>query len=415
MKRRDFLKLTSAAGLTALAPMGISTAHAAPYNGTVIFNVMASGGWDIASFCDPKQDSSINNWAVDNTIQTAGNIPYAPFANNAAFFNKHYERMLVINGIDHQTNSHTSGKRHMSIGRLQNGFPTLAALFASIHGTELPMSFIASGNHDATDGLIASTKVPSTTVLDTITNVNYRGSNTLLRPTAFEQLAAARISRLNSLRDQSETLPRKSANIESLYLARTNSEQLAQFGDLYQSQKNADAIGNGFRGRERRAHIALIAAATGMCVSSTLEIGGFDTHDNHDERHTTALSDLTGLIDSIWDKAEELSIADRLLVYVHSDFARTPWYNDGAGKDHWAIGSALVMKNNVPWTNRVIGGTDEGLRSVTVNPTTLEPDANGIKLEPKHLHSSLRNLVGIESELVTAKYPLLAGDVDFFA
>ena len=53
----------------------------------------------------------INHWAENNEIQQAGNIPFAPFANNAAFFEKYHDRMLVINGVDAQTNSHTVGNR----------------------------------------------------------------------------------------------------------------------------------------------------------------------------------------------------------------------------------------------------------------------------------------------------------------
>ena len=415
MKRRDFLKLTSSIGLGALTPMLSMSAKAEPYEGLFFFNVMASGGWDVASFCDPKQDSNINNWANSNTIQTAGNIPYAPFADNQNFFNRHFQRMLVINGINHQTNSHTAGQRHMAIGRLQNGFPTLPALFSAINGSSLPMSFIASGNHDTTQGVITATKVPSSTILNTISAVNKRGSSDIIRPAAFDQLMAARLSRLNQLQDSVHHMPRKSAHIDSLHVALDNSEQLEAFGGLYVQQRDADAIGSGFYGRERRAHVALIAAAAGLSCSASLEIGGFDTHDNHDERHTEALGNLTGLIDSIWAKAEELNIHNRLVVTVHSDFARTPWYNDGDGKDHWAIGSALVMKNNASWANRVIGGTDEELKPLKVNPVSLALDEDGVELEPKDLHASLRQLLGIGSHPVVAQYPLLAGGVDFFA
>ncbi len=38
----------------------------------------------------------------------AGNIRYAPFARNEAFFENHHDKMLVINGVDAQTGT-TSG------------------------------------------------------------------------------------------------------------------------------------------------------------------------------------------------------------------------------------------------------------------------------------------------------------------
>ena len=52
----------------------------------------------------------------------AGNIPYAPFANNTAFFEKYHSRMLVINGVDAQTNSHTVGIVHDWSGRTAEGY-----------------------------------------------------------------------------------------------------------------------------------------------------------------------------------------------------------------------------------------------------------------------------------------------------
>ncbi len=61
----------------------------------------------------------------------AGNIPYAPFADNEAFFEKHHDKMPVINGVDFQTNSHTTGIVHGWSGRTGRGYPSLTALLAA--------------------------------------------------------------------------------------------------------------------------------------------------------------------------------------------------------------------------------------------------------------------------------------------
>ena len=61
-------------------------------------------------------------------MREAGNIRYAPFARNEAFFEKYYERILVINGVDAQTNSHTVGVVHNWSGRTSEGYPTATAL-----------------------------------------------------------------------------------------------------------------------------------------------------------------------------------------------------------------------------------------------------------------------------------------------
>ena len=44
-------------------------------------------------------------------------------------------------------------------------------------------------------------------------------------------------------------------------------------------------------------------------------------------------------------------------------------YNAEEGKDHWPIGSFMVMEKNQSWTNRIVGETDERHFARKVNPT----------------------------------------------
>ena len=100
MKRRMFLKGTAALAASAIAGFRLPVSRAADYSGRLCVFVQADGGWDPTSFCDPKSNTPgervINHWAERDEIRQAGNIPYAPFAGNEAFFEKYYRRMLVI-------------------------------------------------------------------------------------------------------------------------------------------------------------------------------------------------------------------------------------------------------------------------------------------------------------------------------
>ena len=92
MRRRTILKgLLSTAGVAATG-FRLPLAHAADYTGKLFVFVQADGGWDPTSFCDPKANTAaepvINHWAERDEIREAGNIPYAPFANNATLFEK---------------------------------------------------------------------------------------------------------------------------------------------------------------------------------------------------------------------------------------------------------------------------------------------------------------------------------------
>ena len=97
MQRRNFVKGVLAVG--AASGFRVPLAHATDYTDKLFVFVQAEGGWDPTSFCDPKTNTTgerkINNWADNDEIREAGNIRYAPFANNQAFFDKYYQRILV--------------------------------------------------------------------------------------------------------------------------------------------------------------------------------------------------------------------------------------------------------------------------------------------------------------------------------
>lgn len=66
--------------------------------------------------------------------------------------------------------------------------------------------------------------------------------------------------------------------------------------------------------------------------------------------------------------------------------------------------------------NRVIGATDEGVRPLTVNPSTLEldPSSNGIRITPAHIHASLRQHFGVDQHTLSGHYPLEESPLPLF-
>ncbi len=124
---------------------------------------------------------------------------------------------------------------------------------------------------------------------------------------------------------------------------------------------------------------------------------------------------LTQGVDFLWESAEQLGLADRLVVLLASDFGRTPYYNGGNGKDHWPIGSAIFMKKNASWGNRVIGATDAGHNALKLNASTLKVDEAGVTIHPKHVIQAFRQLAGIENHSVTQQFPFFdLTALDFF-
>lgn len=430
MKRRDFLKQLAAAGLVAGNPLVMSKSHGAldPYRGNFYVTVNADGGWDVTSFCDPKSSPTINNWGQNQSAQSINGSPitYAPFAHNSTFFQNHYEKMLVINGIDCQTNAHEAGIRHIWSGKLAHGFPTFSALAAATIGPNLPLAYISNGGYKETAGITQYTLMQDPTSLNKLVFPNrfvdydpegdWDAPKQYHRNGAMSLIQQAKMDRLLRLRAKSELSPKQVESLGDLFNARIGAEQLeplaATMPDTLVSSTDADGQWNPLM---RQAQIALATYEAGLTVAADLTLWGFDTHADHDNEHTTALQMLERGIDYLWEEAERRGIDDKLVVLVSSDFGRTPLYNDGAGKDHWPITSSIIMSKNKSWTNRVVGQTTDAHEAQAINANSLALDSSGIILEPKHIQQAMRELAGIQDHEFCQRFDLEAESVNFFA
>ena len=228
MKRRDFIKTLAAAGLMAGHPWLTQQAKGAtltPYRGNFFVSISADGGWDVTSLCDPKANTSINHWANSQSIQTIPNSPiqYAPFAHNSNFFQTHHQNMLVINGIDCQTNAHEAGVRHTWSGRLAHGYPSFSAIAAATLGPNLPLAYISNGGYKETAGITQYTLMQDPTslkklvfpnqFLDYDTEGSWDPAKQYHRTAAINLIQQAKLERLTRLRSQSQLTPKQAIKV----------------------------------------------------------------------------------------------------------------------------------------------------------------------------------------------------------
>ena len=429
MQRRNFVKGVLAMG--AASGFRVPLAHATDYTGKLFVFVQAEGGWDPTSFCDPKTNTTgerkINNWADNDEIREAGNILYAPFANNQAFFDKYYQRILVVNGVDAQTNSHDAGVVHNWSGRISEGYPTTTALLAADNGEGLAMPYLSFGGFSNTAGVGVYTRLDAPEVVQNIARPNLDRGNPYnwpyFSPLDWSTLTKYRDARLARLAAAPNLMPRERRNREvyvnslqgdALEGLRAFADSIPQEHEFAEFEEGPDGFGSDLK---RQAQLAVLAFTAGVAVSADLRLGGFDTHDNHDEFHGWLLGNLTDSVGYLWDYAEQKGVADRLVVVMGSDFARTNHYNSDNGKDHWPYGSFLVMEKNKTWTNRVVGETNDVHEARKINPTSLErDDANGTLIYPAHVHKALRKYLEIENSDAARKFPFgAAEDMPLFA
>lgn len=415
MDRRDFLKITSMAGLGVAAaslPLASRAGASEPYTGTLYVTMHASGGWDVTSFCDPKGSTGpddpnpMNKYLktdIGTAVGSASKMQYAPTPENQAFFDKYAKDLMVINGLDTSTNSHDVGTRVTWSGTLVENKASFAALVAAAAGGSLPMSYISYGGYDTTGGTVAVTRVGNLDAIRKIAFPNVIDQNNQDLPQYYTDETAARIAKFRDERHVAyaakQNLPRLKESMGMLYTARSGQNELKKLTEYLPTQLEQSSL-------RRQVQIALAAYRAGVCVSANLTTGGFDTHGNNDQQQFARLANIWDGVDFLVEQAKGFGIWGNIVIMMGSDFGRTPGYNDGDGKDHWSISSMLLMGKGIPG-DTVIGKTTDRHNPYNIDPNTLAPvEGGGLRLKPGHVHRALRRLAGIDGSELAVRFPI---------
>jgi hypothetical protein len=418
MDRRTFLKLAGYAGFSVVGASVMPNAlrAQASHDGPYWITIHASGGWDPTLLCDPKgrrgeEDPSPVNTYDRLDVGEAGPFRYAPVEGHRAFFERFRNDLLVINGIDNQTVSHTVGTQTTWSGLSDPDVPAFTALVAATSEPRPNLAFLSNGGYDQTAGLVAPTRLPDVGAVNRLAfpdrldpnnpETNLHADSTLAR------IKDAREARhLRKLKGSS--LPRVTRARSVLHDTRTGDNELTKLREFL--PESLDGGGNPL---VRQAQVAIACFRAGITVSANLARGGFDTHGDHDNAHTPRMQSIVEAVGFIHDEAERQGIAGKVIVLVGSDFARTPWYNDGNGKDHWSITSMMLMGPGIRG-GRVIGATDELQSPRSIDPGTLQLSDAGVRIRPADINANLRRLAGFDADPRVARWAL-SSDMDLLS
>lgn len=246
MHRRKFLynlmHAAGAGGLSLLSPAALFAQSG--FAGKYLFCLQLDGGLDVTSYCDPKTnvagEREINTWASSQEIQVAGNIPYAPFANNSVFFDSHYQNMLVINGVDAQTNAHSVGILHNWSGRNSDGYPSLTALYAASNAPGLPMSYLNFGGFGATSNIIRSSRISDIQQINNLLFPNqdqYEPDGRHHRQSDFDRVQALQLQKARERAAEARLLAGSKQNREIFAQAIEQAEGLSVFADVIPAEE----------------------------------------------------------------------------------------------------------------------------------------------------------------------------------
>ncbi|WP_127555264.1 DUF1501 domain-containing protein [Saccharospirillum alexandrii] len=330
-----------------------------------------------------------------------------------AFFCLYAQHARVLNGVDNRTNGHDTGTRFADTGSMDTSYPDFSALYAAAKGAEMPLAYITNGGgNNETAGLVARSSASDVGVFNALANPegNYlqNGLDSLI-----EQ---AKDQRRQVLAEK-ETLPRRVRLKSQLYMVRDEgvafsgvAAQLASPPDGTPQKALDDRARNN---RQRQMRIGAAAMDAGMASSMQIGFGGFDTHNNHDNNQFPRIRDVLVDLHYLWQAMDVYNITDKTTVILGSDFGRTPWFNGGNGKDHWAVTSYVLLGRDVAGGS-VVNATDAlvGPRNVQVQGGRLVPTASnsiGIRMTPAHLHRQLRAAGNIQNHAFSQRFPI---DVD---
>jgi uncharacterized protein (DUF1501 family) len=443
MNRRDFLQSSAAlGGLSLLAPR-LSRASTTRYAGPFFVTVHAAGGWDPTLLCDPKGGAAGNRETVNqrytpDQILTSGGIRVAPspfsidvgggsmleIYSPKKFFDAWGSRFVVVNGVDTATNNHDTGARTVLAGRGADNYPNLAALAAAaVYGTApVPMAYLSYGGYDGTGGLVPLTRASN---VDNLWRVAYPNRNDAKNPASgtylsgdtFARVKAAQAARAGRLLAK-EPMPAMRRALSTLVASRSGDSGLADIANYLPNRAagiddltDLSAVPGGLRftlgdleGFMRQTQLALASFRAGVGIGASLVMGGFDTHGDHDNAHTPQLMRLMRGVAYLMDEAQKAGILDQLYVLVGSDFGRTPYYNAGNGKDHWAVTSMLVAGPGITG-GRTVGSTNGTFMPDAFN-ASLQVDANGFHLTADHVHAAIRSAAGLDRSEAAKAFPV---------
>ena len=193
--------------------------------------------------------------------------------------------MLVINGVDAQTNSHSAGIVHNWSGRVSQGYPSMTALLAAHHGPALSLGYLSFGGFSDTAGLTTFTRLDGAGQIRNIASPHINPSDDgqssfFLNPSEWEALKSLRASNVERLVTAPNLLPRAARNrrlFESGLLPEA-AEGLKAYADLIPPKNELERPErSGYLSSELRfqAQLTILAFKARVAVSADLLAGWF--------------------------------------------------------------------------------------------------------------------------------------------
>jgi len=388
--RRRFLRQGLLGGLGLGAGLTLPRVARADAGGLLLV-YWVPGGWDPAYCFDPHFETGALDRDPDSAPGTAGGLSFADAPSRpsvAAFFGRHADRTVIINGLAVGSISHTQCTRLVLTGSRRPDAADLATRVASSSGAFALPHLVVSGPRFPGD--LGATTVP----LNPLLTGTVRGELPRGAPVDVEREALLRAY----LTDAAAALP-DGAPADA---ARQGLDRLADLEAAVDSIHLMEFATD----RER---LDAGVAALGQGLSRCVTVGGslpfmsqWDSHTNNHFYQDRNFEHLFGELAQLMSRLEALpdpsgagSLADVTTVLVMSEMGRTPVQNATGGKDHWPYTSLMVIGPGVAG-GRVLGATNQALVGQPIDLGSGEPTPTGDVLTPAALGAGLLQHLGAD-------------------
>jgi uncharacterized protein (DUF1501 family) len=405
--RRTLLK---SAALTAALSLVPRKAGAQAMAGKNLLIVFAPGGWDPTYVYDPKDTALTTVDAPAGTVKRFGDIsilsdPSRPSVDS--FFSAYGSLASVTNGVQMRSIVHPDCWKRVLTGTASDANPDLGAISAWTFGRDLPVPYLVL-SPIAYSGQLASIcgHVGATGQLLSLIDPAASYAPPSGFPLGARQLASP-------LPDTNESLL-----IHKYTKARADRERAVRGAQGYNKARIDDFIASISRGENLKNYkgsfqrgltvdltsqldLALEGLQSGLCWSSCVRAGGWDTHSDNALQsgyYEMLFAGLKYLGDQLSSKPGRTAgnkMIDETVVAVLSEMGRTPKLNGDKGKDHWPVTSMMVFGAGVRG-GKTLGGTTDGMQAKNLSLQTGVLDDNGAQLQPTNLAAGLLTLVGVD-------------------
>ncbi|MCB9766336.1 MAG: DUF1501 domain-containing protein [Alphaproteobacteria bacterium] len=379
-----------------------------------------SGGWDTTYIFTPVGPNGIADVEPDHAASTVNGITFVDVAarpNVRSFFERWGQDVCLINGLEVQSVAHERCRQLILTGRADADVDDWPSVLAAGSSNALVLP------HIVMDGPAFNSRFP-----EKVVRVGDQGQLPhLLSADALSGLGGLSVppASVESLEDAflRQRVDGLRANAEPGASGRFLDDYARALGDYDQLISTTDVeLGVSMLSCERDVVqdcatvfdcFELGLARCGMVRYNGWCGEGWDHHQRID-RQSVNVQDVFGYLDEVLtDLATRVSpsgnpLADEVTLVFFSEMGRAPRINGWGGKDHWTFTSLMLIGSGIQG-GQVIGGVDDGLRGLRVDPDTGALTEQGVKLLPDHLGATLYTLADMDpGDWIDAPLPLTA-------